>query len=148
MLTALYPWTLTLHILSMVAWMAGLFYLPRLYVYHAERGATAGEPSETLKIMEEKLLRVIMTPAMISTWIFGLLLAATPGVAGIGVSYWFLVKFLLVLGLSAYHMWLARVRRHFDSGQNTRSGRFYRLMNEVPTLLLVAIVVLVVVKPF
>jgi len=148
MLSILYPWTLSLHILAFVAWMAGLFYLPRLYVYHAERAAPGSELSETFKVMEDKLLRLIMRPAMIATWIFGLLLAATPGVAQLGTALWFPLKLLLVIAMTGFHMWCAAQLRVFAADRNTRPGRHFRLMNEVPTLLLIGIVVLVVVKPF
>ncbi|MEM1265337.1 MAG: protoporphyrinogen oxidase HemJ [Pseudomonadota bacterium] len=147
MLSALYPWVLSLHIVSMVAWMAGLFYLPRLYVYHAERGQSEPVLSETFKVMEEKLLRLIMNPAMIATWVFGLLLAVTPGVVAWGFEWWFPIKFGLVVLMTVFHMWLARVRRIFSEDRNTQTGRYFRAMNEVPTVLLLAIVVLVVVKP-
>ncbi|WP_040485251.1 protoporphyrinogen oxidase HemJ [Lutibaculum baratangense] len=141
----LYPWIKTAHILSLIAWMAALFYLPRLYVYHAD-ALQGGEASETFKVMERRLLRAIANPAMIATWIFGLWLAvAYVGFAGNG---WLHAKIFLVVLLTGYHMMLARWRRGFAGDANERSARFYRIMNEVPTLLLIAIVILVVVKPF
>lgn len=148
MLTALYPWTKTLHVISMVAWMAGLFYLPRLYVHHAERGGSPGEPSDSFKLMEAKLLGVIMNPAMAATWGFGLLLAVTPGVVDWRHDLWIYVKLATVLGLSGFHLWLAGRRRDFAADRNTVSGRRYRLLNEVPTLALFVIVVMVIVKPW
>lgn len=147
-LTAAYPWTKTLHIVSMVAWMAGLFYLPRVFVYHAERAGGPGAMSEVFKAMEVKLLRLIMTPALIATWVFGLLLVATPGVLDWSRDLWIYPKIAAVLTLTWFHHWLGLRRREFAIDANTRSGRTYRLMNEFPTLLLLLIVALVVVKPF
>lgn len=148
LLAALYPWTKVLHVISMTAWMAGMFYLPRLFVYHAERGTTALEPSETLEIMERKLLRLIMNPAMVSTWVFGLLLVVTPGVISWHEDLWIYPKLGSVLVLTWTHHWLADCAREFREGKNTRSGRTYRLMNEIPTLALVVIVIMVIVRPF
>ncbi len=142
-----YPWTKAFHIMAVIAWMAGLFYLPRLFVYHAERAAVGSELSETLKIMEAKLLRVIMNPAMIATWIFGLILLSTPGIVDWG-SLWIWAKLFFVSVLTWYHHQLGRWRKDFDQDLNTRSGRSYRLWNEVPTVLLVVIVIAVVVRPF
>ncbi len=147
-LATLYPWTKTLHIVAMVAWMAGLFYLPRIFVYHAERAPGPGELSETFKVMEAKLMRVIMRPAMMATWSFGILLAATPGVVSWGSDVWIYVKLAAVLALSAFHDWLERRRRDFARDANRLGGRTYRAMNEVPTLLLLVIVTMVVVRPF
>ncbi|MBA3326131.1 MAG: protoporphyrinogen oxidase HemJ [Rhodobacteraceae bacterium] len=147
-LTAAYPWTKTLHIVSMVAWMAGLFYLPRVFVYHSERAGVPGETSEIFKTMEVKLLRLIMTPSMIATWVFGLVLVATPGVLDWSRDLWIYPKLAAVLALTWFHHWLGLRRKEFARDANTRSGRAYRLMNELPTLLLVTIVALVVVKPF
>lgn len=147
MLTLLYPWTKALHVISMVAWMAGLFYLPRLFVHHAERGAATGEPAESFEIMETKLLRLIMNPAMIATWTFGLTLAVTPGVVDWGSDLWIYVKLAAVATLTWFHHWLALRRKDFAAGRNTVPGRRYRLMNELPTLALVVIVIMVIVKP-
>ena len=146
-LIAIYPWTKALHIVSVVAWMAALFYLPRLFVYHAERAQAEGELDATFQVMERKLLKVIMTPAMISTWIFGLLLVATPGVVDWGEA-WPWIKAASVIALSGLHGWLAARQRDFADGRNRRSGRIYRISNEVPTLLLLIIVIAVVVRPF
>ncbi|MEO1722075.1 MAG: protoporphyrinogen oxidase HemJ [Pseudomonadota bacterium] len=148
LLATLYPWTKSLHIMSVIAWMAGLFYLPRLFVYHAERAAVGGELDATLKVMEEKLLKVIINPAGVATWIFGLALAFTPGVIDWTSDGWAHVKALLVIGMTWYHHLLMRWRKDFVAGTNTRPGRFYRMMNEVPTLLMFGIVIMVVVKPF
>jgi putative membrane protein len=146
MLLLMYPWIKALHIVSMVAWMAGLLYLPRLFVYHAD--APPGSPmAETFKIMERRLLRAIMNPAMIATYLFGILLAITPGVVDWHAG-WIHAKLVLVLALTGYHHLLARWRKDFALDGNTRPARFYRIANEVPTLILIAIVILVVVKPF
>lgn len=147
-LAAAYPWTKSLHIMAVIAWMAGLFYLPRLYVYHAERAILGGELDETLKVMEYKLLKVIINPAGVATWVFGLALAFTPGIVDWTSDVWFHVKALLVIGMTWYHHALMGWRKDFASGANKRPGRFYRMMNEVPTLLMVGIVVMVIVKPF
>jgi protoporphyrinogen IX oxidase len=139
-----YSWIKALHIVSVIAWMSGLLYLPRLFVYHAS--APAGSPqSETFKIMEAKLSRIIMLPAMIATLILGGMLA---GQSGIVLQGWFHVKLLLVVGLLAYHHLLGRWRLAFAGDRNRHSARFYRMINEIPAVLMVAIVALVVVKPF
>ena len=148
LLSGLYPWTKALHIIAMVAWMAGLFYLPRLFVYHAERAAPGSELSETFKVMERRLLRAIMAPAMAATWLLGLMLAATPGLVDWGHDLWIWVKLSAVLGLSWLNGWLARRVADFAADRNRVSGRTYRLANEAPTLALVVIVVMVVVRPF
>lgn len=147
LLAAAYPWTKALHIISMVAWMAGLFYLPRLYVYHAEHG-DPDATTETFKVMERRLLRAIMNPAMAATWVFGLMLALTPGIVDWRGDGWFHVKLTAVAVLTWFHHWLARRRKDFARDANSRSGRTYRMMNEMPTLLLIVIVVMVVVRPF
>jgi protoporphyrinogen IX oxidase len=145
-LAAAYPWVKVLHIFSVIAWMAGLFYLPRLFVYHAE--ARPGSPAaETFKVMERRLLRGIMAPAMTGTYLFGLLLALTPGVVDWQAG-WIYAKLTAVLALSVVHVLLARWRRDFATDGNRHSPRFFRIINEVPTLLLIAILILVVVKPF
>ncbi|WP_181705114.1 protoporphyrinogen oxidase HemJ [Chthonobacter rhizosphaerae] len=144
-MTDLYLWLKTAHILSLIAWMAAVFYLPRLFVYHAD--AVKGSPtSETFKVMERRLLKAIMTPAMIATWIFGLWLAIRGGWFTDG-SLWLHLKLVFVLALSGFHGACAAWTRAFAEDRNTRPARFYRIANEVPTLLLVAIVILVVVKP-
>jgi putative membrane protein len=148
LLAAAYPWTKTLHIVSMVAWMAGLFYLPRLFVYHAERALPGSELSETFKVMEVRLFRAIMNPAMIATWLFGLLLLATPGVVDWGRDLWLYVKLAGVGGLTWFHHWLGRRRAEFAADANETTGRCYRAMNEVPTALLIVVVAMVVARPF
>jgi putative membrane protein len=141
-----YPWIKSLHIISMVAWMAGLLYLPRLFVYHS-MAPVESDLSETFKVMERRLLRGIMTPAMLATWAFGLLLAGTPGVVDWRMG-WIWGKLVLVVGLTGFHFGLARWRDKFSMDQNRHSTRFFRLVNELPTLALIAIIILVVVKPF
>ena len=143
-LISLYPWTKALHIISVIAWMAGLFYLPRLFVYHTEEAGQEGlDP--LFQTMERRLLRAIMNPAMVATWVFGLSLVFTPGIVDWG-SVWPWTKAGAVLVLTWYHHWLAKRRKDFMNGTNRVSGRLYRLMNEVPTLLMVIIVVSVVVR--
>ena len=146
-LASAYPWLKALHIASVIAWMAGLFYLPRLFVYHVERGPDHPENAEMLIVMEEKLLRIIMNPAMISSWVFGLLLAVVLGWSGIATG-WFLVKVVSLILMTAFHMWLASERKKLLASPSHRTGRAYRLANEVPTVLMLVIVVMVVVKPF
>ncbi len=139
-----YPWLKAAHVISVISWMAGIFYLPRLFVHHAESGEVGSDVSETFKMMEMKLYSVIMTPAMIATWTFGILLAAIPGVLG----WWFLPKFIAVLIMTGFHAWLNGRRKEFLEDRNTRSGRTYRFANEIPTVLMVIIVIAVIVKPF
>jgi protoporphyrinogen IX oxidase len=140
----MYEWVLVLHIVSVISWMAGLLYLPRLFVYHVE-AKPGSELSETFKIMERRLLRAIMTPAMIASWIFGLWLAYITEAFSEG---WFHGKILLVILMSAAHMGMARWRKDFERDNNARGAKYYRIANEIPTLLMIGIVVLVVVKPF
>ena len=142
-----YPWIKAFHIVSDIAWMAGLFYLPRLFVYHAERGRPGSELVETLKVMEAKLYRVIMRPAMLASWGFGLLLAVIPGVVDWG-SGWAWGKAGAVVGMTALHLHLKGVADSFAADSNARSGRYFRILNEVPTVLMLIIVFMVVVKPF
>jgi protoporphyrinogen IX oxidase len=145
-LLPLYPWVKALHIVSVVAWMAGLLYLPRLFVYHA--GVAVGsETSETFKVMERRLLRGIMHPALALTYAFGILLALTPGAVDWHAG-WIHAKLALVVALTAMHYACARWRRDFAVDRNRHGAKFYRIVNEVPTLILIAIVILVVVKPF
>jgi putative membrane protein len=145
-LTVAYPWIKALHIISVIAWMAALLYLPRLFVYHA--GVPVGSPaSETFKIMERKLARLIMLPAMISTLGFGILLAGVPGLVDWKMG-WLHGKLSLVVLLLIYQHFLSVWRRGFERDANKRSAKFYRLINEVPALVMAAIVILVVVKPF
>ncbi len=145
-LVPLYPWVKSLHILSVVAWMAGLLYLPRLFVYHAS-APRGSEASETFKLMERRLLRAIMNPAMIATYIFGILLALIPGVVEWSMG-WIYIKLIGVAALTLFHHLLARWQREFAADANRRRARTYRFLNEIPTLLLILIVIMVVVKPF
>ncbi len=141
----LYPWVKALHIMSVLSWMAGIFYLPRLFVYHAEKVQVGSETDALFQTMESKLQRLIMRPAMIATWFFGLLLVFTPGIVDWS-SLWPWVKAVSVLGMTWMHYWLWRRRLDFAAGRNTRAGRTYRMMNEVPTLLMIVIVISVVLK--
>ena len=146
MLTTLYPWTKSFHVIAMVAWMAGLFYLPRLYVYHCDTKPGSPE-SERFKIMEWRLLKQIINPAMIATWVFGVLLALTPGVIDWSAPWWHM-KLAAVLLISGFHGAASKWRREFMEDRNTKSHRFYRIANEVPTVLLMVIVIMVIARPF
>ena len=140
----MYEWIKALHIIAVIAWMAGMLYLPRLFVYHCE-AEPGSRQSETFKVMERRLLKVIVNPAMIATWLLGLWLV---WYAGLYTAGWMHAKFALVLAMSAVHGLLVRYVREFAEDRNQRSQQFYRIVNEVPTLLMIAIVILVVVKPF
>lgn len=141
-----YPWTKSLHVISVIAWMAGLFYLPRLFVYHVEQVGSGNKTDELFQTMERRLLKAIMNPSMIATWVFGLALVFTPGIVD-WTALWPWTKAASVLAMTWFHMWCAARRKDFVDGTNTRTGRQYRLMNEVPTLLLIVIVVSVIVRP-
>jgi len=141
---SLYLWLKAGHIVAVIAWMAGMLYLPRLFVYHAA-AEPASPQSETFKTMERRLLRGIINPAMIATWLFGLLLVWQGGWWGEG---WLYGKLVLLLGMQLVHAGLVRWRRAFAADANRHSRRFFRIVNEIPTLLLIGIVILVVVKPF
>lgn len=140
-----YPWLKALHIIAVLCWMAGMLYLPRLFVYHA--GAPkGGEASETFKIMERRLLKFIMTPAMVAAFLFGgLMIAANPALMG---QPWLHAKLALVFLMAGLHGYLAGAVKVFARDANRRSGRFYRYINEIPTVLMIFIVILAVVKPF
>jgi protoporphyrinogen IX oxidase len=142
--STLYLWLKALHVIAMIAWMAGMLYLPRLFVYHCE-AEPGSKQSETFKVMERRLLRAIINPAMVATWVLGLWLAWD---AGLYRSGWLHAKLALVLAMSAMHGMFVRYVREFAEDRNRRSQRFYRIINEVPTLLMIGIVILVVVKPF
>jgi protoporphyrinogen IX oxidase len=144
--SAAYPWLKALHIIAVIAWMAGLLYLPRLFVYHAEAPAES-DRAATFTVMERRLMRGIMIPALAMTYLFGIGLAATPGVVDWD-SGWIWAKLGLVLLLTLFHGVLERWRRDFAAGRNAHPARFYRIVNELPTLAMIAIVILVVVKPF
>jgi len=140
----MYLWIKALHIVAVISWMAGLLYLPRLFVYHAV--ALAGsEQSETFKVMERRLLRFIMTPAMIATWIFGILLVLQGGWLAAG---WFHAKIALVLVLTVMHGLMSHWQDDFARDRNRHTQKFFRVANEIPTLLMIAIVILAIVKPF
>jgi putative membrane protein len=139
-----YLWVKALHIIAVIAWMAGMLYLPRLYVYHCAVEPGSAQ-SETFKVMERRLLRAILNPAMILAWILGLALVAHLDAWG---EAWMHAKFACVIALSTLHGFLARWRRQFAAADNRHEARFYRFMNEVPAVLMIAIVVLVVVRPF
>ena len=145
LLSDLYPWTKSLHIMSVMAWMAGLFYLPRLFVHHTEQSTAGDEKDALFQMMELKLFKLIMNPSMISTWIFGLCLVFTPGIVDWS-SVWPWTKAISVLAMTWFHHWLGSRRKDFVSGSNTRTGRTYRIMNELPTVLMIVIVLSVVVK--
>ncbi|WP_082108856.1 protoporphyrinogen oxidase HemJ [Azospirillum thiophilum] len=141
----LYEWIKALHVISIIAWMAGLLYLPRLFVYHCDAPA-GSDASERFKVMERRLLRAIMNPAMIAAYVFGIaMIVLTPEWLKQG---WLHAKLLFVLLLTASHMMMARWRRDFAEDRNSRPQRFYRIANEVPTLLMIGIVIFVIVKPF
>jgi putative membrane protein len=143
----MYEWIKALHVIAVISWMAGMLYLPRLFVYHCD--APPGSPqSETFKLMERRLLKVIINPAMIATWIFGLWLVWLLWDGGVYRAPWFHAKLVLVLAMSAVHGLYVRYVRDFAAGQNRRSQKFYRIINEVPTIMMVGIVILVIVKPF
>lgn len=140
----LYDWVKAFHVISVIAWMAGMLYLPRLFVYHCE-AEVGSKQSETFKVMERKLLKAIINPAMILTWVLGLWLV---WYAGWHKAGWFQAKFVLVLILSGIHGMLTRYWRDFAHDRNTKSQKFFRIINEVPAILMVGIVILVIVKPF
>ncbi len=146
-LATVYPWTKAFHVISMVAWMAGIFYLPRLFVYHCalQRGSVE---SERFKVMERRLLKQIMLPAMITTWIFGVLLVLTPGIVDWSSFNWWYVKLAAVLAMTGFQGAMGKWRRAFLEDRNQKSHRYYRVANEVPTVLMVVAVIMVIVKPF
>lgn len=139
-----YLWAKAIHVIAVISWMAGMLYLPRLFIYHceAERGSAQ---SETFKVMERRLLRVIINPAMTVAWVFGVWLAWH---AGVYLDYWFLVKFAAALALSGVHGYLSGTVRAFSEDRNEKSQGHWRLVNEIPTVLMILIVVMVIVRPF
>lgn len=144
-ITQHYNWFKAFHIISMISWMAGMFYLPRLYVYHAD-AVKNSDLSETFKVMERKLLRIIINPAMIATWVFGLaMLYANPVLVAGG---WMHAKLTSVVLLQIFHAILARWRKAFLRDENIHSASFYRKVNEIPTVLMIVIVIMVIIKPF
>jgi protoporphyrinogen IX oxidase len=145
-LATAYPWVKAAHLFAVVAWMAGLLYLPRLFVYHAA-AARGSETAETLAVMERRLLRGIMNPAMIATWVLGIALALTPDIVDWHHG-WIYVKLAAVAGLTEFHQRLARWRKALADGSDAHAPRFFRFVNEIPTLLLLLILIMVVVRPF
>lgn len=144
-LAEVYPWVKALHIMAVIAWMAGLFYLPRLFVYHVEQ-VEKGSPTDTMFLqMERRLLRAIMMPASLATWVCGLALVWTPGIVDWS-ALWPWSKALCVLAMTWFHHWLVWRHRDFSVGANRLSGKQFRIMNEVPTLLMIIIVISVIVK--
>ncbi|MFK7866746.1 MAG: protoporphyrinogen oxidase HemJ [Alphaproteobacteria bacterium] len=145
----LYEWLKILHLFSVFAWMAGLFYLPRLFVYHVAAAPTGSDPNPgtdmTLQIMERRLLRAIMNPAMIGTWVFGLWLMVE---GGFYKSGWMHAKLSLIVILTISHMVMARHRKQFAANSNQKSDKYFRILNEVPTIILIFILILVILKPF
>jgi putative membrane protein len=145
-LAPLYPWTKSLHVISVFAWMAGLFYLPRLYVYHSQ--VPPGDPrSETFKVMERRLLKAIMNPAMVASYLFGILVVLTPGIIDWKAGWWH-GKLLGIVAVTWVHHDLALALKAFARDERPRSERAWRILNEVPTLALILIVVMVIARPF
>ena len=144
-LSQAYPWVKSLHIVSVISWMAALFYLPRLFVHHTEKAGLTGHTHEIFTMMEYKLATVIMRPAMIATWIFGVALAFTPGIVDWS-AVWPYTKLISVVAMTGFHEWLMARTKGFGNGVNPLTGRQYRMMNEVPTVLMIIIVLSVVVK--
>ncbi len=140
-----YYWFKAFHLISAICWMIGLLYLPRLYVYHT-RIKTDSESDRIFQLMEYRLLRIIMNPAMIFTYIFGLINAHFYGWSALGL--WFYIKMMAVAGLTIMHGYLASWRKDFAAGKNKHSEKFYRVINEVPTIFMVTAIIMVIVKPF
>lgn len=147
MFITLYPWLKALHIISVIAWMAAIFYLPRLFAYHVSTGGASSASHEVFSTMEKRLLQIIATPAMLLTWIFGLFLVMVPGIVD-WQSVWPWVKAASILIITWFHFWLAGRRRELLSGNCRFSARSFRMMNEVPTVLVIVIVIMVIVRPF
>lgn len=145
-LIAAYPWIKSIHVIAVIAWMAGLLYLPRLYVYHVD-AEPGSDKSETFKVMERRLLRAIMNPAMIVALVLGLLLLGAPGVIDWG-SAWIWIKLIAVALMIAAHMVFAKWRKDFEADANTRPAKTYRIANEIPTILMIVVVFMVIARPF
>jgi putative membrane protein len=145
LLSEVYLWAKAFHVMSVIAWMAGLFYLPRLFVYHAEQAVPGREVDGLFQVMELKLYRLIMGPAGIATWVFGLALVMTPGVVS-WTEVWPWTKGVAVIAMTWFHVWLGARRKDFAAGRNRLTGRQYRMMNEVPTLLMGVIVLSVILR--
>ena len=141
-----YEWLLAFHVISVIAWMAALLYLPRLFVYHA-KAAAGSDTSETFKIMERRLLRMIMNPAMIASYVFGILMMLAPGRIDWSAG-WVWVKAAMIVGLTVLHHLYGLWRKDFLADRNRRSAGFYKVLNEAPTILMIVLVIMVVVRPF
>lgn len=146
LLAQYYLWIKALHVIAVIAWMAGLFYLPRLFIYHNDADPKNVEQIETFKLMEMRLLKVIMNNAMLATWFFGILMVMA-GLINWGMV-WPWIKLVCVLAMTWFHMWLSKQRRLFETGEQVYSTKTYRLMNEVPTLIMFVIVIMAIVEPF
>ncbi|HAQ46175.1 MAG TPA: protoporphyrinogen oxidase HemJ [Rhodobacter sp.] len=144
-MSEIYLWVKAFHIMAVMSWMAGLFYLPRLFVYHVEQVETGSPTDKMFQTMEYRLLKAIMNPAMIVTWILGLILVVTPGLVDWSDT-WPWVKGFCVIAMTIFHIWLGKKRKDFVAGVNVLTGRQYRVMNEAPTLLMIAIVLSVILK--
>ena len=144
-MSEIYLWVKAFHIMAVMSWMAGLFYLPRLFVYHVEQVETGSPTDKMFQTMEYRLLKAIMNPAMIVTWILGLILVVTPGLVDLSDT-WPWVKGFCVIAMTIFHIWLGKKRKDFVAGVNVLTGRQYRVMNEAPTLLMIAIVLSVILK--
>ena len=142
-----YLWTKSLHVISVIAWMAGIFYLPRLFVYHVSHVGFEGSHHDLFCMMERRLLRAIMNPSMIAVWIFGLCLVFTPGIVDWS-EWWSWLKAVSVLGMTWFHHWLAKERKLLSEGKSVVTSKRFRAMNEVPTVLMVVIVIMVIARPF
>ena len=140
-----YLWVKALHMISVMAWMAGMLYLPRLFVYYCD-AELGSELSETLKVMERRLLRLIINPAMISSWVFGLTMLAVSGDV-LWSQPWMIIKLVCVVFMSIAHGEMAKWRKDFEADRNTRPQKFYRIANEVPTILMIVIIIMVIVQP-
>ncbi len=147
MVDSLYLWVKTFHIIAVLSWMAGMLYLPRLFVYHSQV-AVGSEASELFKVMERKLLRFIINPAMIAAWIFGVWLIVITKAGAPGMGYWMHAKIALLIGMQIAHAMMSRYRKAFFRDERPKSETYFRWFNEVPTILMIGIVFLVVLKPF
>lgn len=140
-----YLWFKAMHVISVISWMSGIFYLPRIYVYHVKVQKDS-ELDRTFKIMEGRLLKIIMNPAIMMTYIFGFINAYVYGISNLGL--WFHIKMLAVLGLTIFHFFLIKCYKSFVIGNNIYSVRFYKMINEIPTILMIIAVIMVIIKPF
>lgn len=142
----IYVWIKAMHVISVIAWMAGIFYLPRLFVYHVEQRQSVPDMVPVLQVMERRLLQAIMTPAMIATWLFGLIMIGMGGFDWGAAWSW--IKLASVVAMTVFHFWCAKERKALVGGTAKMTGRGYRMMNEVPTVLMIIIVIAVIVRPF